>query len=137
MATRPYTGKYPHRIAQVIYDSKTRVLTLTSNEGETIRCNGRLVVDLKGPRMPKLGDDIRDYRFAALSCDEVTYEARLKAFDWFYEYSDDQSVWRHWRGEFIALRGLQPCLDPEGEIWNKYAPQEMRVKAAQALEAQQ
>ena len=48
------------------------------------------------------------------------YEALLKKHDWYYNYSDDHSVWRRGRDSYAELCKQQVKLDPTKEIWNKY-----------------
>lgn len=54
----------------------------------------------------------------------------LKAHDWFYDYSDDHSVWTRGRNERKQLQNVastlvktkQASTDEVTELWNTYAP---------------
>lgn len=48
------------------------------------------------------------------------YEADLKKHDWFYNFSDDHSVYKRGQAEQKRLEALREKLDPNREIWNKY-----------------
>lgn len=62
------------------------------------------------------------------------YRKLVSCFDWYYEYSDDHSVWT--RGcrqrdnirdaELKALRGGVDLRDIN-TVWNKYAPEGCKV----------
>jgi len=54
------------------------------------------------------------------------YRALLKAHDWTFEYSEDQTVWRRGGTELARLRELQKRLDPKYEVWNEVAPRDFR-----------
>lgn len=54
------------------------------------------------------------------------YIEALKNHDWFYEFSDDHSVYQRGREAFMQLLQAQKKLDPKYEIWNQYAPKEYR-----------
>lgn len=60
----------------------------------------------------------------AVSADEqlAHYVALLQRHDWAYEYADDGAVWRAGRDERRELATLRDELDPDGALWNKYAP---------------
>lgn len=59
--------------------------------------------------------------------EEEAYIKRLQSHDWYYEYSDDHSVWRRGQAERDQLRGQQRSLDPDGEIWNTHAPDMFKI----------
>lgn len=65
---------------------------------------------------------------------ESQYTEALARQDWFYEYTDDHSVWRQGHDSFRQLRAVQPHIDPTGAIWNLFAPPSMRF-SKQAVEA--
>lgn len=50
------------------------------------------------------------------------YVSRLVRMDWEFERSDDGRAHRAGRDELQALRELQADIDPDAEIWNRYAP---------------
>jgi hypothetical protein len=60
--------------------------------------------------------------------EEEKYVQLLKSHDWYYDYSDDHRVWRAGSAAYSQLRGMQKNLDPQGEIWNKYAPDDYKIK---------
>lgn len=49
------------------------------------------------------------------------YIKLLKAHDWTFEFSDDQTVWRQGRQERATLEALQRQLDPAKIIWDQHA----------------
>lgn len=56
------------------------------------------------------------------------YRQQLAGHDWFYDYSDDFGVWKRGSEKRAALAALRKRLDPEGTIWNEYAPEQYKVK---------
>ena len=56
------------------------------------------------------------------------YIAKLKSHDWTYDYSDDHRVWQRGVDERNAIRNLQKVIDPDFEVYNKYAPEGFGVK---------
>ena len=50
------------------------------------------------------------------------YIYKLKTHDWYYEYSDDHSVWKRGEAEKDQLRRLQEEIDNDYKVWNEYAP---------------
>jgi hypothetical protein len=55
------------------------------------------------------------------------YKTLLKNHDWFYEYSDDYSVWEKGTAEKDKLLQIQKQIDPTGSIWNSFAPKECQL----------
>lgn len=58
------------------------------------------------------------------------FVARLGAHDWYYEFSDDNSVWRAGRDESKALAALaktDPMLQVAYDAWRTYATQESQL----------
>lgn len=54
------------------------------------------------------------------------YIAALKAHDWFFDFSDDYSVWKKGMESYIRIvTGLKEH-DPHREEWNKVCPAMMR-----------
>ena len=60
----------------------------------------------------------------------------LKAHDWFYDYSDDHSIWTRGRNERKQLQNVantlvktkQASTDQIAELWNTYAPDRFQSK---------
>ena len=59
---------------------------------------------------------------------EQLYRELLATHDWFYDYSDDHSVWSRGASIYNKLHGLKAKVDPTGKIWNEYAPAEYKIK---------
>ena len=59
----------------------------------------------------------------------MAYEKALLSHDWDYEFSDDHSRWEQGRDAMASLKLARRELDPEGEIWNRYAPNGHKVTA--------
>lgn len=57
------------------------------------------------------------------------YISALKRHDWFYEYSDDHSVWRRGSDERSKLYAACSEHDPDRSIWNQYAPPDFQRRA--------
>lgn len=55
------------------------------------------------------------------------YIAALKSQDWLYEYSDDHRAWTAGKDAMHALRAAQRQLDPQGIVWNQYAPRDAQI----------
>lgn len=55
------------------------------------------------------------------------YRERLQTHDWYYEFSDDHSVWLRGFAARQCLRELQKEIDPDGKIWNEYAPEDFKL----------
>lgn len=56
------------------------------------------------------------------------YKQLLKNHDWHFEWSDDSTVYRHGREERKRITDLAHALDPDGVIWNQYAPKCYQVQ---------
>lgn len=56
------------------------------------------------------------------------YILALKAHDWAYEYSDDYRIWRAGKASLEALREAKRLIDPDGMVWNQFAPPEWQIK---------
>lgn len=63
-----------------------------------------------------------------MSPEEENYRKLLRAHDWYYDYSDDHSVWKRGVAARDKLNGLRRQIDPEGTIWNEIAPDMYKVK---------
>lgn len=63
------------------------------------------------------------------------YEARLKRFDWHFEFSEDYSVISSARADLVTLYTLQGEIDPSGEFWDLYKPNSIGVPCAQKVVA--
>ncbi|GLR26535.1 hypothetical protein [Limnobacter litoralis] len=50
------------------------------------------------------------------------YIAALRSFDWSFEYTEDQRVYKRAQAELARLRQMQVHLDPTGEIWMAQKP---------------
>lgn len=59
------------------------------------------------------------------------YIKRLKSHDWYYDYSDDHSVWRRGQAAAGELRSMQKRVDPTGEIWNEHCPPDFKMKTVE------
>lgn len=55
------------------------------------------------------------------------YQKALAAHDWYYDYSDDHRVWKQGLAQRDRIREMQRVLDPDYQVWNRYAPQDCRV----------
>ena len=53
---------------------------------------------------------------------QENYILRLQIFDWDYEFSDDQNVWRKWNNERLELQDIQKKFDKDFEVWNNVVP---------------
>jgi hypothetical protein len=63
------------------------------------------------------------------SIEMEAYRAALQKHDWWYEMSDDWSVWRDGKNRREQLESLQRILDPDLTVWNSIAPEEQRKTA--------
>lgn len=50
------------------------------------------------------------------------YKSLLSRHDWYYDYSDDHSVWTRGSNERKQLNSMQDAIDSDYKIWNEYAP---------------
>lgn len=50
------------------------------------------------------------------------YKQLLSGMDWFYQHSDDYSVFCRGDRAMQEALGLQEKLDPEWSIWKQYEP---------------
>lgn len=58
------------------------------------------------------------------------YLRLLKAHDWSHEFSDDHRRWTKGREERAQLRLMQSTLDADGSLWNRFAPDDQRIRVA-------
>lgn len=58
---------------------------------------------------------------------EQEYRKALAGHDWYYDYSDDHSVWAAGKSQRAALREMRNNIDPTGAIWNEYAPADYKI----------
>ena len=63
-----------------------------------------------------------------MSITEQKYRESLATHDWQYDYSDDYSVWARGKSQRAAILDMRKNIDPEGKIWNEYAPTEFKMK---------
>ena len=49
------------------------------------------------------------------------YRTKLASHDWYYQYSDDGSVYRKGRDQYQELVKMQKVLDVDSAIWNAYS----------------
>jgi hypothetical protein len=59
---------------------------------------------------------------------EQKYRELLGTHDWYYNFSDDYSVWAKGKSHAAKMWDLQPEVDPEFKIWNEYAPDDFKQK---------
>jgi hypothetical protein len=52
----------------------------------------------------------------------AAYRARLQAFDWAFDYSDDARYVRAARTTLAELKQLQAEIDPDRSIWTQVVP---------------
>ena len=57
------------------------------------------------------------------------YRMALAHHDWYYDFSDDHSVYKAGLSQRESLRVQAKALDPTFVIWNSYCPVTMRVTA--------
>ena len=65
-----------------------------------------------------------DFRNVRRVFNKNDYIKRLKLHDWFYEYSDDHSVYTKGNEARTELIKLQEEIDADFQIWNQYCPKE-------------
>lgn len=64
--------------------------------------------------------------------DVEEYKSLLSRHDWYYDYSDDHSVWTRGSNERKELNNMQNAIDSDYKIWNEYAPDMFkRIKTAE------
>jgi len=61
-----------------------------------------------------------------MQSDLEQYIQHLKNHDWWYDYTEDFSVWMGGRKSWELLTDRQELLDPDFKLWNQYAPDEMK-----------
>ena len=54
------------------------------------------------------------------------YIRHLRNHDWYFDWSDDFSVWVAGNSSYRNLVAKQRLLDPIWLLWNEYAPEDMR-----------
>jgi hypothetical protein len=64
---------------------------------------------------------------------EDDYKSLLAQHDWYYDYSDDHSVWQRGNRERDTLYKYQDAVDPDYKIWNEYAPEMFQRKMREAV----
>ena len=72
---------------------------------------------------PTIAQALAPFVPAPESLEVAAYRARLRRFDWQFEFSDDARTVREARAELEELRALRCTLDPMGDIWRAVAPQ--------------
>jgi len=65
----------------------------------------------------------------------AAYISALKSHDWSFEWSDDHRVWRAGKDSLEALRSAQKFIDPDGMVWNQFAPVEWQIRLPQGATA--
>ena len=65
---------------------------------------------------------------------EDDYKSLLAQHDWYYDYSDDHSVWQRGNRERDTLYKYQDAVDPDYKIWNEYAPEMFQRKMRENVE---
>lgn len=61
-----------------------------------------------------------------MSKSEETYRKLLGRHDWYYNFSDDYSVWSKGKKNLADIFGLQPDVDADFKIYNEYAPDDFK-----------
>ena len=62
------------------------------------------------------------------------FEQKCKSHDWFYEYSDDHSVWQRGKDERYVINEMLKKLFDEGfkdqaiEVYNTNSPAQFEIK---------
>ena len=64
--------------------------------------------------------------------DVEDYKSLLAGHDWYYDYSDDHSVWTRGSNERDKLYKYQDAIDSDYKIWNEYAPEMFRRQVSEA-----
>lgn len=53
------------------------------------------------------------------------YKQGLETFDWYYDYSDDYSVWSKASARKKELAAAQQIHDPDRKIWQEVAKRKL------------
>ena len=82
---------------------------------------------------PTIGAHLSPFIEAAVTARRSAYISALRKHDWQWEFSDDTTS-PHGRAAYEASRRMHAALlieraqtDPDGLLWNTYAPAEFRV----------
>ena len=82
---------------------------------------------------PVIGAHLSPFIEAAIAALRSAYISALRKHDWQWEFSDDTTS-PHGRAAYEASRRMHAALlieraqtDPDGLLWNTYAPAEFRV----------
>lgn len=59
---------------------------------------------------------------------EQKYRELLATHDWYYNFSDDYSVWAKGKSHASKIWDFQQDIDPKFAIWNQYAPDDFKKK---------
>lgn len=62
----------------------------------------------------------------ALALRRAEYAAALGRFNWQFEHSSDQRIWKSGTTELSRLRDERAAIDPQGVTWDKFAPEGYR-----------
>jgi hypothetical protein len=62
-----------------------------------------------------------------MSKSENEYRKLLAGHDWYYNFSDDYSVWAKGKRRSGDIFALQPDVDPDFTIYNEHAPKDMQI----------
>lgn len=54
------------------------------------------------------------------------YKQGLETFDWYYDYSDDYSVWARARARKAELEAAQKIHDPDRAIWKEVTARKIK-----------
>ena len=54
------------------------------------------------------------------------YKKGLETFDWYYNYSDDYSVWSQASARKSELQAAQQIHDPDRTIWQEVAKRKLK-----------
>ena len=68
---------------------------------------------------PLDGDQVLALRRAA-------YASALGQFDFGFEFTDDHALWKRCNTELCRLRDERAEIDPQGVIWDRWAPEGYR-----------
>lgn len=81
---------------------------------------------------PTIAAALGPHLAAPALAERAQYAADLKAHDWEHEFSDDGSVYRRGRAEYLRLQAVQRAIDRDFAIWNAHAPAGHRVVLSEA-----